>query len=69
MRHQTQCTPLAALMLLFKDILQLLVEQTDLYYRHLNKQARPSLADITMLTIMTSLSLALQMEHDLKDEL
>jgi len=69
MRHQTQCTPLAVLMLLFKDILQLLVEQTDLYYRHLNKQARPSLADITMLTIMTSLSLALQMEHDLKDEL
>ena len=50
--------------------LQLLVEQTDLYYQgHFTKQARPScLIDITLLT-MTSLALALQMENDLRDEL
>jgi hypothetical protein len=71
MRHKHKDSTPLAVMLLFTDILQLLVEQTDLYFqRHFNKQARPScLADMTLLTIMTSLSLALQMEHDLRDEL
>jgi hypothetical protein len=68
MKHKDS-TPLAVLMPLFTDILQLLVEQTNLYYQqYLDKQSRPScLADMTLLTIMTSLALALQMEHDLTD--
>lgn len=70
-RINNDSTPLVVVMPLFTDILQLLVEQTDLYDQgHFNKQARPScLIDITLLTIMTSLALALQMENDLRDEL
>ena len=60
-------SPLAVLMLFFKDMFLLLVEQTNLsYQQHLDRQAGPSrrLPDI-----MTFTTLALQMGHIVKDTL
>lgn len=64
-------SPLSVLML-YSNIFQLLVEQTNLYYQQrLNRQARSShqLPDITLLDMMTFIILALQMGHDLIDTL
>jgi hypothetical protein len=59
----------AVLMLVFTEVFHLLLEQTDLYcQQHLNGQAGPScrLPDVTLLDMMNSVALALQMGHDLK---
>jgi hypothetical protein len=63
---------LSVLMLFFTQIFQLLVEQTNLYYQqHLDRQSGRSrqLPDITLPDMMTSIALALQIGHDLKDTL
>ena len=60
-------SPLAVLMLVFTEIFQLLLEQTNLYYQqHLDRQAGPGrrLPDIMIFT-----ALALQLGHDVKDTL
>jgi hypothetical protein len=57
-------------MLFFTEILQLLVDQTNIYYQqYLDRQAGPSrrLADIMLPDIMIFIALALQMGHYLKD--
>jgi len=59
-------------MLFFTEIFHLLVEQTNIYYQqHLDEQAGPSrrLPDIMLPNMMTSIALALQMGHKLKDTL
>ena len=64
--------PLFLLMLFFTEIVHLLVEQINVYYKqHLDVQARPScqLPDITLPDMMTLIALALQMGHKLKDTL
>ena len=65
-------SPLSVLMLLFTEIFQLLVEQTNLYYEQfLDQQTAPShrLPDIMLPDMMTFIALALQMGHNLKDTL
>jgi len=60
-------SPQSVLMLLFTEIFQLLVEQSNLYYQqHLDRQAGPScrLPDITLPDIMTFTALAVQMGHN-----
>jgi hypothetical protein len=46
------------------------VEQTNLYYQHVDRQAGPShrLPDIKLWDIMTFIALVLEMGHDLKDK-
>jgi len=59
-------------MLFFTEIFHLLVEQINVYYQqHLDRQARTScrMPDITIPDMMTSIVLALQMGHELKDTL
>jgi hypothetical protein len=63
---------LAALMLLYTEIFQLLVEQTKLYnQQQFDRQARPSrlLPDITLPDTVIFTALALQMAHVVKDTL
>ena len=62
--------PLSVLMF-FTEIFHLLVEQTNLYQQHLDRQAGPSrrLPDITLPDIMTFTALALHMGHNVKDTL
>ena len=65
-------SPLSVLLLFYTEILHLLVEQTNLYYKQfLDRQAGPSrrLPDITLPEMMTFIALALQMGHVLKDTL
>jgi len=64
-------SPLSVLMF-FREIFHLLVEQTNVYYQqYLDRQAGPSrrLPDITLPDMMTFVALALEMVHELKDTL
>jgi hypothetical protein len=65
-------TPLSVFMLFFLDIIQLLVVETNRYYRqYLDtlKKRRSPLPDVTMQEMYSFLAIILQMGHDIKDTL
>jgi hypothetical protein len=65
--HINKDSPPLSVLLFFKEMFHLLVEQTNVFYhQHLDRQACPSrrMPDITLLDMMTFIALALQMGHE-----